>query len=158
MTRLVVTDTSCLIALNRVDRLALLVALYDEVLAPSAVFAEYVRKQEAPLPSWLREVEVRDRAEVRRLLLRGLDWGEAEAIVLARTLRVSRLLIDEARGRKAAVGFGIPITGTAGVLLLAKSEGLIPAVASVLDTLRGEYGFRLSDGLYREVLREAGEG
>ena len=157
MTRLVVTDTSCLIALNRVGRLRLLAALYDEVVAPSAVIAEYARKQGAPLPDWLREVEVTDRAEVRRLLLRGLDWGEAEAITLARTLRVSRLLIDEVRGRKAAVGFGIPITGTAGVLLLAKSEGLIPAVAPLLDMLRDKHDFRLSDALYREVVREAGE-
>ena len=157
MRRLVVTDTSCLIALDRIDRLPLLIALYDEVIAPQAVAAEYARKSPTPLPDWLRIVEVEDREGVRRLLLRGLDWGEAEAITLAQGLAVVRLLIDEARGRKAAVGLGLPITGTAGVLALAKDVGLTPAVKPDLDALRDVHGFRLSDALYHAVLREAGE-
>ena len=120
MRRLVVTDTSCLIALDRIGRLPLLDALYDEVVAPQAVAAEYARKSPAPLPDWLRVVEVQDRESVRRLILHGLDWGEAEAITLAQKLTVARLLIDEVVGRKTAVGLGLPITGTAGVLALAK--------------------------------------
>ena len=157
MRRLVVTDTSCVIALDRIERLPLLPALYDEVVAPQAVAAEYARKSTVPLPDWLRIAEVQDREGVRRLILRGLDWGEAEAITLAQELAAVRLLIDEVRGRKAAVGFGLPITGTAGVLALAKDLGLLTAVKPELDALRDAHSFRLSDALYEAVLREVGE-
>ena len=152
MSTLVVTDTSCLIALDRVDLLGVLPHLYDEVVAPSAVVSEYGRR-----PDWLREVEVEDRAAVRRLILRGLHWGESEAITLARTLRPTRLLVDDARGRRAAVGFGLPILGTAGLLVVAKDAGLLAAVKPVLDALRREHDFRLADSLYTDLLDQAGE-
>jgi predicted nucleic acid-binding protein len=152
VSRLVVTDTSCLIALDRVGVLSLLPQLYDDVVAPPAVIAEFGRR-----PDWLREEAVEDRAAVRRLLLRGLDWGEAEAITLARTLPATRLLVDEVRGRKIAVGFGLPVLGTAGLLVVAKDAGLIPAVKPLLDALRDKHEFRLSDRLYADVLAQAGE-
>ena len=152
MSRLVVTDTSCLIALNQVGVLDLLPRLYDEVVAPHAVVAEFGRR-----PGWLREELVEDRDAVRRLLLRGLGWGESEAIVLARTMPGVRLLVDERRGRKAAAGFGLPILGTAGLLAIAKREGLLSAVRPVLDALITEHEFRLSRALYGAVLRDAGE-
>jgi predicted nucleic acid-binding protein len=152
VSRLVVTDTSCLIALDRVESLDLLPQLYDEVVAPSAVVSEFGR-----CPDWLREEAVEDRAAVRRLLLRGLDWGEAEAITLARTMPVTRLLVDEVRGRKSAVGFGLPILGTAGLLVVAKDAGLLAAIKPTLDALRDAHDFRLSDRLYADVLAQAGE-
>ena len=134
------------------DLLDLLPRLYDEVVAPHAVVSEFGRR-----PAWLREEVVTDRSAVRRLLLRGLGWGEAEALVLARTLPDPLVLIDERRGRKAAIGFGLPIMGTAGLLAIAKQRGLLPAVRPILDTLRGEHDFRLADRHYEAVLREAGE-
>ncbi|WP_420455793.1 DUF3368 domain-containing protein [Rubrivirga sp.] len=157
MSPLVVTDTSCLIALSGVGRLGLLPALFTDVVAPHAVVAEYEPKASAPLPGWLREVEVADRAGVRRLLLRGLDWGESEAITLARSLPGALLLADERRGRRAAAGFGLPILETAGLLLTAKREGRLAAVRPVLDEMRDRHGFRLADAIYEQVLREAGE-
>ena len=157
MSRLVVTDTSCLIALDRIGRLPVLPTLFEDVVAPHEVFAEYRRKGAAPLPGWLREVRVTDREAVRRLIFQGLDWGDAEAITLARAEPADRLLIDEVKGRRVAVGFGLSITGTAGVLALAKRAGLLPAVRPLLDALRREHGFRLSDAVYGAVLHEAGE-
>ncbi len=152
MSRLVVTDTSCLIALDRVGLLGLLPQLYAEVVAPRAVVAEFGRR-----PDWLREEHVEDRDAVRRLLLRGLDWGESEALVLAQTLPDALLLIDERRGRKAAAGFGLPVLGTAGLLAVAKREGLLPALRPILDTLIEQHDFRLATRFYEQVLREAGE-
>ena len=157
MSPLVVTDTSCLIALDRVGQLGLLPVLFADVVAPYAVVAEYERKASAPLPDWLRNVEVPDREGVRRLLLRGLDWGESEATTLARSLPDALLLVDERRGRRAAAGFGLPVLGTAGRLLAAKREGRLAAVRPVLDALRDQHGFRLADALYERVLDQAGE-
>ena len=149
MTELVVTDTSCLIVLDRLGRLDVLPALFS-VVAPPAVVAEFGRR-----PPWLR-VGQPDAARVSALLGR-LDTGEAAAIALAESLGDVRLLIDEARGRSVAEALGFRVTGTAGVLLAAKAAGLIPAVKPLLDELRGEHAFHLSDALYRAVLDRAGE-
>lgn len=152
MSQLVVTDTSCLIALRQVGHLDLLPQLYDDIVAPHAVIAEFRQR-----PVWLREVRVDDPEAVRRLLLRGLDWGEAEALVLARTLANVLLLIDERRGRRTAAGFGLRVLGTAGLLTIAKREGLIPAVRPLLDALIQQHDFKLSRTIYEGILREAGE-
>ena len=93
MSRLVVTDTSCLIALDKVTLLDVLPRLYDDVAAPPVVVAEFGRR-----PEWLVQRSVEDRDAVRALILRGLDEGEAEAIALAREADAAQLLIDERRG------------------------------------------------------------
>jgi len=44
-----------------------------------------------------------------------------------------------------------------GLLLVAKRQGLINAMRPVVDALMNEAGFRVSNQLYVEVLRVAGE-
>ena len=150
MSTLVVTDTSCLIALDRVGRLDLLPTLFS-VLAPPAVVAEFGRR-----PDWLAVRPAPDADRVAELLLE-VDLGEAEAIALALTVPDVELLIDEARGRRVAQRLGLQTTGTAGVLLEAKRQGQISAVAPLLDALVRDHGFHLSDRLHEQVLREGGE-
>ena len=48
------------------------------------------------------------------------------------------------------------ITGTLGMVLLAKERGMIPSVGATLDRLE-RYGFRLSDRIRRATLEFAGE-
>lgn len=152
MSRLLITDTSCLIALERVDLLEILPLLFDDIVAPSAVVTEFGHR-----PEWLREEQVTDRKEVDSLLARRLDVGEAEAIVLASATPDTLLLIDEARGRKVAVSLGLPIIGTADLLALAKQSGHLSAVKPVLDALIHERDFRLAERHYEQVLNVAGE-
>jgi hypothetical protein len=47
--------------------------------------------------------------------------------------------------------------GILGILLRAKSTGLIPAVKPVLIALRQDAGFWLSDALQKQVLAAANE-
>ena len=86
-----------------------------------------------------------------------LDAGEAEAIALALSLPQTTLRIDEVRGRRVATRLGLDVLDTAGVLLRAKRRGLVPAVRPLLDALREQHSFRLSNALYEQVAREAGE-
>ncbi len=53
---------------------------------------------------------------------------------------------------------GIPITGLLGVLAEAKRARLIAVVKPVLDELMEVARFWIASDLYREVLRELGEG
>ncbi|MEM1057016.1 MAG: DUF3368 domain-containing protein [Bacteroidota bacterium] len=147
MKAVVVTDTSCLIALERVGHLQLLPGLFT-VLAPPAVAEEFGR-----CPDWMT---VRNAPPSPERLV-ALDKGESEAIALALSLPSATLLIDEARGRAAAARLRLQVTGTAGVLLKAKRHALLPLVGPVLEELVLEHSFRLSDRLFLAILERANE-
>jgi predicted nucleic acid-binding protein len=86
-----------------------------------------------------------------------LDAGEAEAIALAHEQGISTVLIDERLGREVVQKNGLEIMGIGGVLLTAKSRGLIPLVRPILDLLREKSRFWLSDSVYLKLLQLAGE-
>lgn len=106
--------------------------------------------------SFIQVQAPQDQARVQQLLQQ-LDPGESEALALALEVRAATLLIDETRGRAVAQQLGVPISGTLGVLLQAKSLGLVPAVQPLLDSLEADLGFFLSPQLRADVLRLAGE-
>ncbi len=84
-----------------------------------------------------------------------LDEGEAQALEEA-LARGALLLNDERRGRRVARSAGVPILGTAGLLLHAKRKGLLPAVSPALEALL-HAGYRLRPRLCAAVRRRAGE-
>jgi predicted nucleic acid-binding protein len=85
-----------------------------------------------------------------------LHRGELEVIIGAVELGISRVILDDRSARQFAIAYGLQPTGTLGILLLARQDGLIPALKTPLDALR-ESGFRISEALYREALRQTDE-
>ncbi|MEB3331015.1 MAG: hypothetical protein VKI83_00770 [Synechococcaceae cyanobacterium] len=90
-----------------------------------------------------------------------MDPGERSTIALALHWKAAGaqvlLIVDDRCGRAEARGRGLPILGTAAVLVLARQQPLIPACAPLLVSLREE-GYSLSDALVAAVLAEVGEG
>jgi hypothetical protein len=84
-----------------------------------------------------------------------LGAGEAEAIALAARRRLT-LRIDDRAGREAAAARGVDVTGSAGVLLVARPRGLIAAVRPLSDDLVAS-GRRLDETLSSRVLTLAGD-
>ena len=160
----VVADTGPLIALARVTKLDLLRRLYGCIVVPPAVQFELAIDSAYPGASVIsaafkeRWIVVQpDPDPVVTAELAGvLDPGEAQAISLAEQPTTRFLLIDDAKGRKIARRRGIPVVGVAGVLLAAKSEGMLALVAPVLRDL-SRAGYRLSSRLIDGVLKQAGE-
>jgi hypothetical protein len=160
---LVVSDAGPLIGLAIAGHVEILRSLFERILIPRTALEEL--QLEASRPGslalskakdagWLSTEAVSDSTDIANLT-KLLDRGEAEAIVLAGS-KDARLLIDERKGRAVARRRGVTVIGTGGVLLLAKREGVIAQIAPVLDEL-ASHGYRLSDGLRRELLVLAGE-
>jgi len=91
---IVVSDSSPLIGLAQIQRLELLPCLFGEIFIPQAVYDEVViagRKkgrdvQAVSTATWIKTVVVSDPSSVGALL-KELDEGEAETIVLAQALK-----------------------------------------------------------------------
>lgn len=71
-------------------------------------------------------------------------------------IAANTILLDDLPARKAATRLGMHVVGSAGVLLLAKENDLITAVAPHLNTMRAN-GLYVSNELDARVLRTAGE-
>jgi predicted nucleic acid-binding protein len=106
--------------------------------------------------AWIQVRAVSDQLLVTALSLH-LDVGEAEAIALAVESDADLLLMDERRGRVAALRLGRRVVGVLGALVEAKHRDLITEVRPLLDALASEAGFRISPELGARVLIAAGE-
>lgn len=159
---IIVSDTTPISELAKVNYLDLLPQLFGQVVIPQGVFQELQVGQHPAAKlvenlSWLKVVVVHNRQEVEVLQqLSKLDLGESEAIVLAEEMEAVQLLIDEKAARKVALERNLPLIGTMGVLLLAKRRGLLNSVKEVLDKMEAQ-GMRISTRLYEQVLTLAQE-
>jgi predicted nucleic acid-binding protein len=151
MNRIIISDTSCLIALSKVGLLNILKDLYQEIIITREVQEEFGKN----LPEWIIVLEVKDKQKQLEIEKK-LDKGEASSIALALELKDPILIIDEIKGRKVAKSFNIDIIGTIGVLLLADNKGLIKDVISIILKLVNK-GFRLSDVLLDKLIAKYGK-
>jgi len=151
MNNIIISDTSCLIALDRIGRIDLLQKTFGVIYTTRIVAEEF----EDTLPNWIVIKEVIDIYRIEQLKL-SLDPGEASAISLALETENSILIIDEKKGRKAAQDLNISIIGTLKVLLIAKNRGVISSVKQVINELQKQ-SFRFNKAIVAEILILAGE-
>ncbi|NIM18088.1 MAG: DUF3368 domain-containing protein [Candidatus Aminicenantes bacterium] len=155
----VVSNSTPLIALSKIDKLNIIKEFFDSIIIPDAVFIEVATdkkeregKEEVLKAKWVQTQKVSNNLAVDILLV-NLDVGEAEAITLAKEIKADLLLIDDKDGRKAAKSLGIPVTGTVG-LLLRYYRGKKDDFKLALDELIAK-GFRLSKEEYKKFLKMA---
>jgi predicted nucleic acid-binding protein len=148
---LTICNSSCLIALDAVGSLDILERLYGTIAVPNAVAQEC----SGALPAWIQVHFVQNQPLVQSLHL-DLGAGEAEAIALAVECSASRIILDDKKARRMAMGLALPVTGTLAVLLKAKERGIVPNVRDILDAMMAK-SFRVSAALVRELLQESGE-
>jgi predicted nucleic acid-binding protein len=144
------------------EHLDLLYTRVDELYVPTAVVNEIRAKPDMAtqvlndaLQQHVEQMKVEDQTSVE-LLRADLDLGEAEVIVLAKSLRAERVVMDDLDARRFARRVGLNPVGTLGILLAARHQGQITSLQDEIDRL-AEHGFRVAPGLVAKVLEAAGE-
>jgi uncharacterized protein len=160
---IVVSNSSPLIALARIDRLNLLASFYKRILIPTEVQyevtvagrglpgAEEVRKahwievapQKAPGDPSLAQA------------CQGLGAGERGAILLAMSLEADLILMDERKARRVARDAGLSVVGCLGILEAGGRRGLVSDLRQAyIDLLR--QGVRFDIRLLQDSLARLG--
>jgi predicted nucleic acid-binding protein len=91
-------------------------------------------------------------------LLAAWDLGKGESSVISLTLNQAGAVavLDDLQARRCALAHGIQMTGTLGLVLLAKKRGIIPEVREALHLITAA-GLYISPGILEEILVRAGE-
>jgi len=147
MNKKVILDTTCLIALEKLNLFNLLSQLYSKVLVPPQVVKEF----SLTLPDFIQIRKVKD-IKLLKVLMLELGKGEAEVIALALEEGDCIIVLDDKKARKIAKDLNLKVTGTLGVLLKAKKLGLIEAIYPLLQELKKK-NFYISEKLERNVLK-----
>lgn len=162
MQRIIVSDSTCIGYLIRVNCLNLLQIIYGEIIIPDAVFNEILKLENLGYPltefknaDWIKVNTANNFSNVKEYM-HILDKGELEAISIAIELKADLLIIDEKNGRTVATIIGFNITGLVGILITAKNEGLILSIKDMLDKVI-LLGCRISGKLYNIALKSCNE-
>ena len=155
--RKVVVNSTPLIALGRIGRLDLLKQLYQEIIIPDAVFLEVTAKDDQVCNAvkqsltWIKVSSISKDADKRMYRAR-LHDGEVEVMILAQEINADLVIIDDKAARRTAESLDLPLTGTIGVLLKAKDNGILSSVLSVVEEMEHTgvyYGERLKEMIRR---------
>ena len=166
--RVVIADAGPLIALARIDALHLLRKLFshvfitttvrDEILPAGAVFAEGALLMSTLAEGWINVVEVpiSDFTPINP----GVDAGEASSIHFAKQQRDAGdavlIVMDDRAGRLEAKSLGLEFIGSAAVIGLAKTEGLVPAARPLLEQIVAS-GYFIGPSIVSAVLARVNE-
>ena len=159
---MIVSNSTILIFLAKINKLDLLKRLFNFVLIPEAVKKESVDEgkkknyidatqiEKAINDGWIKVEHVQIENIIENL---NIDEGEAEAISLAHQKKI-KLLMDQSHARDAAKLLKLQPRGTLYVLYLALSKKIInyDEYLNLLEELIG-YGFRMSQEVYLEAIR-----
>lgn len=156
---IVISDTTPLISLMKIESLDILEKMYKEIIVPKAVYDELIINMDYQSEidiiqkcTFLQTKIVKENLSVSLLQKQlKLDLGESEAIVLANSINADLIIIDERKARRIAKDIGLNVTGTLGILVEAKQRGLVKELKPLLDKLiKNE--IRISKRLYQDIL------
>ena len=134
---IVVSDASPIFSLAVIGHLELLEDLFQEIYIAEAVWVEITRDNTT---AYFAQIFSFFQHKVKHIqgmneLTFVMDYGESESVVLYRELKADFLLIDDRKARKYAENMGIECIGTLGVLIKAKSTGLIGELRPIFQSL-----------------------
>ena len=151
MQNVIISDSSCLILLEKIGELDLLRRLYGEIL----ITPEVVEEVSLPTMEWIK-IRAAGDLYLQHIIFDRFGLGEASSIALATELESPLLIIDDNKAKQYAKRLGIHVTGTFGVLIAAKEVGILPQIGPVLEKI-AQTNFRFDDKVRQMVLKAANE-
>ncbi|MBG6111043.1 putative nucleic acid-binding protein [Flavobacterium sp. CG_9.10] len=149
--KIIISDTSCFIILSKIGELDLLKKVYGQIITTSVIAEEFGEL----LPEWIVIKNVIDKYR-QQILEMQTDKGESSAIALALEISNSVLILDDFKARKIASHLGLVFTGTIGVIIKAKLNGVIPSIKPYIEKIK-ETNFRITAEIELQALKEAKE-
>ena len=160
--RRVVVNSTPLLVLGNIGRLDILQKLYEQIVIPEAVFREVTEKDDAAsrailaAKDWIQVQAIRD-SSVYSLYRARLHAGEVETMILAQQEPIADVVVlDDNAARQTAQFLGLNVTGTIGILVKAKQNGIIQNVKPLLNEIM-QNGFYISERVLHMILETAGE-
>ena len=159
--RKVIVNSTPLIVLCGIGRLDILRQMYGQISIPSAVYREVTAKDDSACVQirsageWLHVEQIKDHSE-KKMYKAKLHDGEVEVMILAQEQKADLVILDDNAAKKTAKYLGLTVTGTLGVLVKAKHQGLIEEVRPLLSEMQ-KNGFYVSSTVESLVLEQAGE-
>lgn len=136
----VVSNSSPLIILYKCDKLEILKHLFGKIMIPDAVHQEVIYNtkdlQQSEAISRCDFIQVHSIPDQQLTFSHRIDRGEAEALMLASSLKADYLLLDDKRAQKEAQLQGIDFIPTFAVILKATQKGFISDFDSVISELQ----------------------
>ena len=86
-----------------------------------------------------------------------LDKGEKHTLDMACKHQAEWVIIDEKMGRNMAEYLGLKVSGTLGILLKAKQQGLIPSFIDSVKAMQAQ-GIYYHPALITKLAETVGEG
>jgi len=148
--KIIIADSSTLIALLDTGNFSLLFKLFEELIITVEVYEEitYNNLHKQTIEDYLSlnrlKLQTIKHNDMYEMLTKRLDAGESASIVLAKELKLP-LIIDEKKGRKVANSLGINIIGLVGIILKLLQKNII-SKKRALDIVKDleKNNFRLS--------------
>jgi predicted nucleic acid-binding protein len=155
-------NASPLILLGKINRLDLLEKLCPSFVSPTAVSMEILagpNHDSAKL--WIQTPSISARvlpnqAHSDEIIAWDLGAGESAVISAASSLPSAVCVLDDLAARNCAEVFQLSVMGTLGILLKAKTAGIIPELKPEIDQLVS-VGSMLSQAVIQKALALANE-
>jgi len=161
----IVTNTSPLIFLAKLNRLTLLNEIYSEIYAPAEVITEALSGLQKGYADALQIKLLIEQGKIKSkdvpntnlpLGLIGLHRGEIAVITLAKQLKIDTVLVDDYAAIKSARYMGLKPMSTPFLLLLALKSKKCSFNDFESDMNRlVDFGYWLSPTLYKKFLDKA---
>jgi predicted nucleic acid-binding protein len=146
---IVVSNSSPLIALAKIDAFFLLQKIYSELFIPTEVYNEVViggaglaGAIETSESQWIHVRPIKNAVDLTASQARfGLGAGELSTLILAKELRADLIILDDLRARKLAQREGFRVQGCIAILEASFRKGYLSDLRQAYDqmTKRGVY-------------------
>ena len=152
---IVVSNTSPLIFLSKIEKLDLIKKLYKKVNISEEVFKEINSKKSEEV-NYFNKSKIYKIHKLKNIKKFNLGEGEEATITLALKLKADLVLLDDQKARFIVDNLNIKYIGTIGILLLSLKKELIKhdEFKNLINKLM-DSGYRIDINIYTKITEEA---